>query len=966
MEGAIELADVVADTEISGENDNQRGTLGKSAPKLSVPLQSCIKSEIGGVSGGRGESPSRINKASRRVYFPDGGNFVTKAFEPPNPWDKAKSFTTSELVNDYQRSCEKVNVRPLPKLLNQLQAILDFGERFETLTLKGERLDVRHCETLEEVLRRVQFKTVDLEATHLDDEGAGALFDMIEYYESATKLNIAYNRSIGPRGWQACSRMLKKTPCLENLDARNCLFTEQSMPFLGRALRLGSNLTTLHLESCSLSGRPLLILVGALKLNETLKELFLADNRLMPSDGIQLGNLLKFNHRLQLLDLRNNHLQDVGATHISDGLYEQNLGTGLTTLVLWNNQITYQSMTSLARALYATQSLETLNLGHNSITNEGILALKDGLLKNKSLLRLGIQASKLSCEGAIALAEYIADNKKLLRVDLRENDIKTAGLMALSLSLKVNMYVSRVDIDKDPKKESGVKDYVDQQKRLHQDIQGWLVRNKELSQEREKRAEWEKLNPEKVKPVEPEKVPEEETVNTSRPNLALPIPEPDNRQMTLESPMYAPGSDLASSPVNIPNSNAASRLSFLNADLEKLSPRTRAKKLFTVKKVDESPNSASPTNFDGPLFGLTIEDTDGKVTYASEQEYVESVMHAAVDDLKNEKFPKNLPVPDPLSPLASPDILEPGQVKTVPLIGPDIVPGNMNQRKDDQGTVDFVKRTVDTVKSRGLPRPLVTVTDSLQVDNRIANKTNIPSSGSMEGLLISPDEADDAVFVDDLENKNTDSQNAAKISKGFDEDSPSDMDTDSNGSASLMGASQPLAELADVDASAACDIDMEAAKVSDAQDNERMIVTVCDNDDDDDPMDPGLDDVSDSDMEKSPLDLDELDEKDPDFHTNMTINGMTMELSKVLDSIDTASSHKSPSPASDFDPDDDSGSTPDEFERELDEMLAKVHEEGILLTTGAGSKHLLQGPGSAHGSHYCLLFGELGVIIAPL
>ena len=50
------------------------------------------------------------------------------------------------------------------------QAIGNFNERNETLSLRGERLDLRHCETMEEILRRVQFRTIDLEATHLDDE----------------------------------------------------------------------------------------------------------------------------------------------------------------------------------------------------------------------------------------------------------------------------------------------------------------------------------------------------------------------------------------------------------------------------------------------------------------------------------------------------------------------------------------------------------------------------------------------------------------------------------------------------------------------------------------------------------------------------------------------------------------------------------------------------------------------------
>uniref|UniRef100_A0A8C0U929 Uncharacterized protein n=1 Tax=Cyanistes caeruleus TaxID=156563 RepID=A0A8C0U929_CYACU len=40
--------------------------------------------------------------------------------------------------------------------------------------------------------------------------GASALFDMIEYYESATHLNIGSNKHLGPRGWQAAAHMMRK------------------------------------------------------------------------------------------------------------------------------------------------------------------------------------------------------------------------------------------------------------------------------------------------------------------------------------------------------------------------------------------------------------------------------------------------------------------------------------------------------------------------------------------------------------------------------------------------------------------------------------------------------------------------------------------------------------------------------------------------------------------------------------
>ncbi|ESO85706.1 hypothetical protein LOTGIDRAFT_107752 [Lottia gigantea] len=366
--------------------------------------------DCNGDVGGNGKKGKGKN-----VKFPDSG-YVASYDEPKDPWKNAEFWTTEELVQAYKKSCEKHGVKPLIRLVQQLQLIVEiciFKSKY-LCCIVGEKLDQKQCECLEEVFRRVQFKIVDLEASHLDDE----------------------------------------TPCLTALDMRNCDLNERSIPIMGRALKLGSHLTILHLENIYLSGRPLVILVAALKMNENLLELFLADNKLMPSDGIQLGILLKYNHKLELLDLRNNHLQDVGTRHVCDGLSEQTLERGLLTLVLWNNQITYQGMTPIANCLATVRFLETLNLGHNNITNEGIHQLKEGLLKNRSLLRLGLQGTKLSCEGAVALAEYVAESTKLLRLDLRENDIKTAGLMGLSLALTVNETVTRIDLDKDTKKEA--------------------------------------------------------------------------------------------------------------------------------------------------------------------------------------------------------------------------------------------------------------------------------------------------------------------------------------------------------------------------------------------------------------------------------------------------------------------------------------------------------------------------------
>ncbi|NXK46080.1 PPR37 phosphatase, partial [Chauna torquata] len=397
----------------------------------------------------------------------------------------AQNVTVDEIVSAYKQACQKLNCKQIPKLLKQIQEFKDLAPRIDCLDLKGEKLDYKACEALEEIFKRVQFKIVDLEQTNLDEDGASALFDMIEYYESATHLNISFNKHIGTRGWQAAAHMMRKTNCLQYLDARNTPLLDHSAPFVARALRISSSLVVLHLENASLSGRPLMLLATALKMNMNLRELYLADNKLNGlQDSAQLGNLLKFNCYIQILDLRNNHILDSGLAYICEGLKEQR--KGLVTLVLWNNQLTHSGMAYLGMTLPHAQSLETLNLGHNPIGNEGVRNLKNGLIGNRSVLRLGLASTKLTCEGAVAVAEFIAESPRLLRLDLRENEIKTGGLMALSLALKVNHSLLRLDLDREPKKES-VKSFIETQKALLAEIQNGCKRNFILAKEKEEK-----------------------------------------------------------------------------------------------------------------------------------------------------------------------------------------------------------------------------------------------------------------------------------------------------------------------------------------------------------------------------------------------------------------------------------------------------------------------------------------------
>lgn len=446
----------------------------KDASSLPV-LPSCLRS--------RPESIRRNNSFS--VSFPEEErNLITGYLEPPNPWEY-DNVSREELISSYMSSCEKHGTNPLPVVVEQLKIVDVDAGRNDCFDLRGAPLAALACESLEEVLKRVQFRNINLEFTALDDEGSVALFDMIEYYESATHLNISGNKDIAVRGWQACSRMIKKTRCLEQLEARNVTLNEQYMPILSRALKLGTQLQVLKLENCGLSGRPIIILAAALKLNTGLKELYLADNSLNLTDAAQLGAILRSNQTLQLLDVSNNHIQDIGVGHILDGLIDQvpqcgmSASNGLCVLILWNNHLTRNAAKHLARALAHSTSLEILNVGHNVLTNECLHIVKDSLQQNRTLLRLGMQSTHLTCEGAIALAECIADNPVIQRIDLRDNNLQVAGLMALSLSMKVNRSVNQLDLDYTPKKRLESNEALKQYQSLVTEIRGYCERNEQ-------------------------------------------------------------------------------------------------------------------------------------------------------------------------------------------------------------------------------------------------------------------------------------------------------------------------------------------------------------------------------------------------------------------------------------------------------------------------------------------------------
>lgn len=81
-----------------------------------------------------------------------------------------ENVTVELLTAKYKESCERHNTNPLYSVLNQIKSINPNLERNECLDLKGVLLTNVDWESLEEIFKRVQFKTINVEATGLNDD----------------------------------------------------------------------------------------------------------------------------------------------------------------------------------------------------------------------------------------------------------------------------------------------------------------------------------------------------------------------------------------------------------------------------------------------------------------------------------------------------------------------------------------------------------------------------------------------------------------------------------------------------------------------------------------------------------------------------------------------------------------------------------------------------------------------------
>ncbi|XP_062558495.1 serine-rich adhesin for platelets isoform X2 [Armigeres subalbatus] len=267
----------------------------------------------------------RSSESGRRVSFPQDAQLITGYLEPIDPWACVTVISVAELIDLYKTSCRKHYTEPLPIITEHLNKLdLAANQRVPSLSLKDQNLSHGSCEALEEIFKRVQYRSINLSNAGLDDTSASVLFDMIEYYEAANELDVSDNLAMTNKSWLAAINMVKKSQALNVLIARGPELSDHHATDLAKALNT-SALHTLRLEHCELSQRPLASLCNLLKRNTVLRELSLAHNQLTCDDAKNIAGLLRSNYYIQLLDISNNKIGDKGVEYIVSALIEQSI-----------------------------------------------------------------------------------------------------------------------------------------------------------------------------------------------------------------------------------------------------------------------------------------------------------------------------------------------------------------------------------------------------------------------------------------------------------------------------------------------------------------------------------------------------------------------------------------------------------------------------------------------------------------
>ncbi|XP_001808136.3 protein phosphatase 1 regulatory subunit 37 isoform X1 [Tribolium castaneum] len=411
---------------------------------------------------------SSTSSTVRKVSFPKEETELATYREPENdcPWTINTYLPPEKILQIYQASCKQHQTIELDIIKNLIMEIKNNTNHSAVLNLSMINITNEVNETLEDLLKVSNFRTLVLYECKFTSETISEFFNMLEYYGSVCDIEVAMN--FDETAWKCFCNACTNLTVLEAISFKGMVINENYMRMLLNAVKSNTRITTLKFDACMLIKLPSFYLVESLMTNTTLCELYLPSTGLYTKEADCLGRFLQKNFTLKVLDISNNFIGDRGLEVLAKGLTKQTTaGCGLSVLVVFNNQVTEKSGPVICSIISECKNLHTLNIGYNHLTDAVISDIAPSLEVTTSLEGLGLQCTLLTCKGIDYLANAIENNNSLQKINLKGNKaIQVPGLERLCQAL-TSSKISKIEIDETNRSSHDPQAYVQLVKKMN-------------------------------------------------------------------------------------------------------------------------------------------------------------------------------------------------------------------------------------------------------------------------------------------------------------------------------------------------------------------------------------------------------------------------------------------------------------------------------------------------------------------
>lgn len=209
-----------------------------------------------------------------------------------------------------------------------------------------------------------------------------------------------------------------------------------------------------------------------------------------------LAKAMWANNTITCLDLSNNNINDHGGSYVARILKRNNT---LKKIELDNNQLGPKTCQAFGESLKINTSLRTLNLDSNPLTTDGadysgVEQLADALVTNTTLTYCNMFRCNISSKGGMALAKALNRNGTILFFDVGHNGIDACDMKEIANKLDGNLATFN-DLERQRREDEKVENSKEQKR---QDIINEEKKQDELqrwlAQRRDERAENRRVN----------------------------------------------------------------------------------------------------------------------------------------------------------------------------------------------------------------------------------------------------------------------------------------------------------------------------------------------------------------------------------------------------------------------------------------------------------------------------------------